>query len=269
MSLRLLIYNHEDKTALQKTYNLSDFAFTVQVFLIDENTLLCNMKYEEVIKISSVLHCEVYPFGSINDINLNDIGSFYTKSSRADNDKTNKIREKILMNIKNVPSIYFFDKKYGKQWIKLKDEFYKAINIAFNYISNEKEFGRFTLESKGGRQFNYDFKIIYTKKDGSQISAKLEFKCFSNNIKNLPQVLQLDDKKYSELFFGASYASFFYRKYLKDAFPDLTLPSEEQYIKYVSQVPTKRKIQGGDFFENIRSIYNEDKKSLRRLLISL
>jgi len=141
-----------------------------------------------------------------------DINTYFTTSSRDENDKTNKIRENVLKLISNVPPAYLNDAQYGAMWISVRD----AWSVALAQVARATGVPAYTsskVQMRGGRGYNYDADISYYNGDVVVGSAMIEFKNGGTNIDGLPQFLSLQAK--ADLFSGAeTYDVFYYKNYL-------------------------------------------------------
>ena len=117
-----------------------------------------------------------------------DIDVFYTTSSKALNDKTNKLRETIIETILHMNSktnTHFSHEIYGQKWKNTQLSLHQFIKTNFGA---DEEIGRgITLQKMAGRMFNYDFLL----KTPYRNDIKLEFKYNVDTISKLPQILSL------------------------------------------------------------------------------
>lgn len=168
-------------------------------------------------------------------ISVSDISSFFSISSRNENDATNKIREKVLKLICNPPKEFIEDEKFGNSWRLVHQEW----NNALKNIAEETDIPVYTsteITVKGGRNSNYDADILYY--NGIEIVAnrKIEFKNGGSSIDDLPQFLSLQAKI---ALFAETYDKFWYENYLDkylvcDALITESKPSLEVYLKSVT-----------------------------------
>lgn len=147
----------------------------------------------------------IYNLTTISD---EDIKLFIGKYKKQYNDFNNKKRELIIESIinKRVPNCFYNKSNYSREWNRIKNNIIKNIN---NYIKNlensinqnesNKDY-KYTIQSKGGRNFNYDFLLKYENN-----SIKFEFKFGCCKINDAPQLyspynpsyyLDLDFEKY-------------------------------------------------------------------------
>ena len=182
---------------------------------------------------------------NIQDIKAEDILCFVEKNSKSENDKINKIREKIIACICNEEmSIYLKDEKYGELWTSIKTKLESKLrNLC------EEEYYNFSIQSKGTMKYNYDFVVSYFNGDTLVTNKKIEFKHNVSNVKDLPQILELYDKdcKNKYKIFDYSYSEYYYDKYI-DKYIELMgedmnveKPSKEVYLKNVHKTTYKSK----------------------------
>lgn len=180
---------------------------------------------------------------------VSDISTFFTTSTRDNNDAINKVREEVLKVICNPPKEYLENIQFGKNWCKVYEEFKKALEK----IAQDTQIPTYTrteIEVKGGRNFNYDANIMYYNETNIVATRKIEFKKGGINIDELAQFLSLQVKFG---LFSETYDKFWYEKYL-DKYIKLDTgitevkPSLEVYLKNVSN--TKYSIT--PFFEQLK-----------------
>lgn len=143
--------------------------------------------------------------------------NYFNVSDKGNNDKFNKIREIIIINIINDK----FDKnyyKYSPRWNKLK-------TAIFKYLIPHT-----TIECipKAGRNNHYDFKIIYD--NGTE--HNVEFKFNACSIKEAPQFVS--PTKPSQ-YFDINFEEWFYDNYLNkiSLYGNLPLPDRDEYLKSI------------------------------------
>ena len=127
----------------------------------------------------------------------NAISCFFIATTRNANDATNKLREDILHNIRELPSEYFTDIEYGTQWSCVRNGWVSIIETICQVPSP-----MVGIKRMGGRKYNYDYELSY----GTNI-RKVEFKNGSNEIAKLPQFLSLPA---NDRLFPMSFAEFYY-----------------------------------------------------------
>lgn len=142
-------------------------------------------------------------------LNAEDILVFEYCKNKGDNDKNNKIRENVLLNI-NEPTYLSFtkDTRYGNMWLNIKNKW----NIFLKELYISDKYNSIVIKKKGGRNSKYDFEIEYM--NGKEVinTVRLEFKFNSKSIEALPQFLNLPES--ADILGGNSYGKFFYSKYL-------------------------------------------------------
>lgn len=168
---------------------------------------------------------------------VSDIDTFFTTSIKADNDATNKVREKVLSVLCNVPQEFVLHPEFGQRWCGVRDGFTEALRVlamqkAIPYTSMQ-------IKMKGGRGANYDAVVTYISE--GMIERKIEFKYGSKNICSLPQFLSLQAK--FDLF-PVTYDSFFWEKYLDkylgcDSGITEAKPARDDYLKRVTGTVAK------------------------------
>ena len=154
-------------------------------------------------------------------IQVSDINTFYNVSKKKDNDATNKIRERILETIVDVPLTFLEDEEYGAQWNEVKEKWCNIFETSILHI-----------ERKAGRKYNYDF--LCTLENGKKI--KVEFKYNCNNVTKLPQILSLST---STDIMSESYAEYYYDNYLS---------------RVISLMGVETKIKKPDYLRTIHTI---------------
>jgi hypothetical protein len=141
-----------------------------------------------------------------------DISTYFTTSSRDENDKANKIRENVLKLMSNVPVAYVNDAQYGAMWITVRDAWSQAL-AQIAVATGVPPYTSVKTSMRGGRGYNYDADISYYNGDKVVGSAMIEFKNGGTNIDGLPQFLSLQAK--AALFSDAeTYDVFYYKNYL-------------------------------------------------------
>jgi len=188
-----------------------------------------------------------------DNISVSDIEHFYNVSERKNNDNSNKIRERVIENINDIPSKFIKDKKYGEQWKEVISKF-------------QEIFGKDTKIKKfGGRKYNYDFEI----KSGNNIH-KVEFKFNCDKISKLAQFLSLGS---NSKILKESYSEFFYDNYLQKMVKVLgiksEIPGKNLYLKNVHSVnynihPIFQELKGKTNEES-DDIVNESIKSFLKM----
>lgn len=192
-------------------------------------------------------------------ISATDITSFFNASSRSENDASNKVREKILKQLSDIPQYFLADEEHGKFWTIVRNEW----NDALKRISNQTVYTSTQIELMGGRNYNYDANLKFFDGETLVTSRKIEFKNGGSNICNLPQFLSLQTKVG---LFKTSYDEFYYENYLdKYIACDIEIiepkPSLETYLSNVGS--TKYEVL--PFFEHLKnrgSFFKKDKNKV-------
>ena len=186
---------------------------------------------------------------------VSSITKFFSTSSKKDNDSTNIIRETILSNINNIPSIYLQKEytEYSNLWTILCSEWAIILTI----ITKGLVYTSYKIIHKGGRINNYDFMLSFYNDNILVKQEKIEFKYGSSSIDKIPQFLSLQARF---PFFTESYDKYYYENYLdKYIACDDTItepkPSIEIYLKYVTN--TNYNIL--PFFENLKNCEENNK----------
>ena len=168
-------------------------------------------------------------------MSVSDISTFFSTSTRNDNDATNKIRENVLKVICNPPKEYFDNVEFGNSWHIV----HRAWNDALKKIAENTSVPIYTsiqIKARGGRRFNYDADVMYYNGNILVANRKIEFKNGGTNISDLPQFLSLQAKIG---LFIETYDKFWYENYLDkylacDAAINQSKPSLESYLKSVT-----------------------------------
>ena len=137
-------------------------------------------------KITSSSNIKMYD--DQNNILIENIKWFYETGNKCDNDIVNKIREKIIEDIFNLPEYYFNHEVWGSKWINIKEKLLDMMKQLYLKQTGKNILDTITyiIKSKGGRGNNYDFEVIYS----DDIIAKLEFK-YGKDIFGYAQFLSL------------------------------------------------------------------------------
>jgi hypothetical protein len=161
---------------------------------------------------------------------MSQIDLFFASSSgtgRDNNDKSNKIREQILMNGFNGKTAEFCnDPEHGAKWRHVKDSFESSLRA----LGGE---GSMNVIARGGRNYNYDFEVVR-----SDCTHKVEFKFGGNSVESLPEFFNPAANK---AFHPELYADLFYTDHLP-AIADLyglTPPPKEDYMRHVYKNTSK------------------------------
>jgi hypothetical protein len=141
--------------------------------------------------------------GNMEKINESDILLFFNKSSKNDNDSSNKIREYIIFCLCNfkIPPHWFIDSTNSDKWALVNSELFKFIE------SINEGYGLFiNATHMAGRKNNYDFIFHFELEN-----IKVEFKFGASEISDCPQFLSVSSNNFVKL---TDYAEFFYDNYL-------------------------------------------------------
>jgi len=168
-------------------------------------------------------------------MSVSEITTFFSTSTRNENDAMNKVREKVLKVICNPPKEYLENAEFGNSWRIV----YQAWNDALKKIAEETNIPIYTstqIKVRGGRKFNYDADVIYYNGTTLVANRKIEFKNGGSNISDLPQFLSLQAKIG---LFPETYDKFWYEYYLDkyiacDSAITETKPSLQLYLKNVT-----------------------------------
>jgi hypothetical protein len=164
-------------------------------------------------------------------VNKSDITTFFTTSSRNDNDATNKKRENVLASLLTVPPDYLSDPTHGIQWRTVRDDWIRVLK-AFT-PDPEREA---TTKLMGGRKYNYDIDLSIKTNDANRY--KIEFKYGGTKITELPQFLSLQAKI---PLFPLTFPQFYYDNYIDkylstDEGITIPKPPLTQYLDMVTKV---------------------------------
>jgi hypothetical protein len=209
-------------------------------------------------KVKSITKAMAKAIPAVSIIKFEDIKAFYdTKQLKKDNDKNNKIRESIILDIGNnkIPEEWYSNEK----WSKLKESF---INVTKTLVTDD--YDHFTVIQKAGRNFNYDFIINFLdKSDNIVASRNVEFKYNCESITKCPQFLNRASKEFVKSY---CYAEFFYDNYINEICVLADIPKEEiidkeTYMKYVHNMKCDI-----DFFKKLRSKEAKIKKAKKEVV---
>ncbi len=183
-------------------------------------------------------------------LNVSDIETYFTTSTRNDNDSANKRRERVLEVLSSPPMEYLEDPVYGNQWQHVHREWITILK----HLADQTGISTYTttkIVMKGGRCYNYDADVLYY--DGLTLvgNRKIEFKNGGKCIDDLPQFLSLQTKFN---LFEETYHKFWYDHYLDkylecDTEIKEEKPSWQQYEKCV----TSTKYNVLPFFAELKS----------------
>lgn len=195
-------------------------------------------------------------------MSVSDITTFFSTSTRNENDATNKVREKVLKLICNPPKDYLENVEFGNSWRIV----YEAWNDALKKIAEETNVLIYTstqIKVRGGRKFNYDADVMYYNGTILVANRKIEFKNGGYNIGDLPQFLSLQAKIG---LFTETYDKFWYENYLDkyiacDSSITEVKPSLQLYLKNV----TSTKYTITPFFAQLKTrelFFQKEKKEV-------
>jgi len=148
-------------------------------------------------------------------------------SSRGDNDKNNKVRERVIASIINgaIPVEYYAINK----WYRMSAE----ISIFLKQIGGEN-YKSVSCVNKGGRKYNYDFDITFVNNDDSEKVCRVELKFNAKTIADTPQ--WVSPMKPSQYMSG-SFEEYFYDTdtYLPKLAEECgaTMPSKCEYLAQI------------------------------------
>jgi hypothetical protein len=182
--------------------------------------------------------------------------------AREMNDKFNKIRENIILNMNNIDSEFLEEQKYGDGWKFVKNKFEAALTKM-----TTEQYDKYIVKHMGGMNYNYDFIIQFISNDKMVEERKVEFKFNNSRLNDLPQFLELYDKNVKQQYnlCDVSYAEFYYENYL-DKYLDIdkniteSKPPKDIYLKNVSDIKYKH-----SFFKNMHENKNNFIKEKREL----
>ena len=182
-------------------------------------------------------------------MSVSDITTFFSTSTRNENDATNKVREQVLKLLCNPPKEYLEHPEFGKFWQIV----FHAWNDELKKIGEETGVPEYTstkIKVKGGRAFNYDGNVMYCNGTNVVATRTIEFKNGGSSIGELPQFLSLPAKFG---MFQEKYDKFYYENYLDkyiacDDEITETKPSLQLYLKNV----TSTKYDVAPFFAQIK-----------------
>jgi hypothetical protein len=162
---------------------------------------------------------------------------------RGQNDRMNKLRERILAVLVNPDRPFQTDSKWNEISSKLN-------NTLKGLYSGDVD--RMTLTPRGGRGNNHDFILKMFLSNETVFEMNLEFKYNAKTIAESPQYLSLP-AKYTQV----TYAEFFYDNYITqlcNLHPSLIAPSRSDYLKHVHQ-PVYEALP---FFKTLKTLKSSD-----------
>jgi len=184
-------------------------------------------------------------------MNVSDVRTFSQKSTRGNNDSTNKVRERVLLHLYTLPQSYpdYLDHpEYGPEWCSLYQSWHDAIKT-MAIKTGVPEYTSVDFVLKAGLRNHYDLDVFYGTLSGP-LCRKMEFKYGTTQIAKLPQILSLFA---SYPLFDETYDTFWYDRYLDRYIacdPGITVikPVRDLYLKQVTNFQHKNK----PFFEQLR-----------------
>jgi len=183
-------------------------------------------------------------------VNKSDITTFFSTSSRNDNDAANKKRENALASLLTVPADYLADPTHGHQWRTVRDDWVRVLKA----FTPDPETEAIT-KLMGGRKYNYDIDLAIKNSDTHH---KLEFKYGGTKITELPQFLSLQAKV---PLFPLTFPEFYYEKYIDQylaADEGLSVASKPPLAEYLEMV-TKVNYDVSPFFAQLKERENVNK----------
>jgi hypothetical protein len=193
------------------------------------------------------------------EINYYSIFHVFTKTSKAENDISNKKRELIIGSILNdcIPIDYF---KYSNKWKKFKYNIVECLTSLYNKKYPNTSISNINCKHKGGRNSNYDFIITI-----NDIEYKIEFKF---NVYNIEQTPQFVSPMKPSQYLSISYEEYYYDNYISklSQICDIPIPNRDVYLKQIhSPTPScmskfKTKYKNDKYGDKIRDLSKESIK---------
>jgi hypothetical protein len=164
-----------------------------------------------------------------------------SSNTRADNDKSNKIREDIIAQMTEIVKFeeYFSDTTYGEQWTNLRNKLQTCIRQIYYVDIQDKPFEYYKIKKMAGRVFNYDFNVLYYDENSSVIrEVHLEFKHGTSSLDKMPQFLSLNIRFD---MCPVSYEEYYYDNFINlyvtaDSGINIEIPEKTKYLKHVTNV---------------------------------
>ena len=169
-------------------------------------------------------------------VTVSDIKTFFTKSTRNENDLTNRVRENVLKIIHNPPKEYLEDSEFGTLWNLVHQQWNNALQkIAVD--TNIPHYTSIKIKARGGRRCHYDVDVMYYNENTLVANRKIEFKNGGKNIESQPQFLSLQTKFQ---LISITYCAFWHENYLDKYLacdPEITepKPAKDVYLKHVTK----------------------------------
>lgn len=154
-----------------------------------------------------------------NTVSFEDANLFYTASTRRKNDKTNKIRENIVVAITKdiIPDNWY----NNARWTSLRTGLFDY----YRNLCGTEEITSITIEKKGGRSHPYDFLV-----EINGTKYRIEFKYGADKIEKIPQFVS--PAKPSQ-YFSSSYEEFYYDNFLSKIEMGVIIPSRDVWLSQV------------------------------------
>ncbi len=172
----------------------------------------------------------------LDENNVASIKLFRTISKKSENDRINKIREKIIQKLfsNKINNKWTDHPVYGKQWKHIQEQ---ITNVILELGKNEC-YTSYKAISKGGRTNNYDFEITYLNEGNIIKQIHLEFKYNMDSLCALPQFLEVYDKEM--ILFPKQYAEYYYEnqltEFVKLCDGNIDIPEKTNYLDNVSDI---------------------------------
>lgn len=152
------------------------------------------------------------------------IDVFFTTAARGGNDAANKARELTLASIATEPA-----QPANSRHTLVREGWIAALK------SLCADADRFVVRQTAGRNYNYDFEVVYFCNSDVVATVKVEFKHNAREITGIPQFLSLGS---NALPFAVSYAAFYYDNYLRryiatDAGITAAVPERAAYLAQI------------------------------------
>ena len=146
---------------------------------------------------------------------------------RSNNDGNNKFRELTICSMPNFDESFYDDPEFGSDWIDFSHNFNKAMKMIC------PNFHSYTIEYKGGRNFNYDYLFTFLDESRNKIcDENVEFKYNATSIADTPQfVSPMNPSKY----LSQSFEAYHYDNYFKQFLLENNLPVPERNI-YINTI---------------------------------
>ncbi len=189
----------------------------------NEKVSKINLKYQKKKKKKKKKEEEKFQ----GEMNIDHIKAFTVRNTRGENDKTNKIRENIIVAIGNdeIDQAWFLH----MAWSNLNDEVKK-----YEIINSPDHYEKAKWEKKAGRKYKYDFELTYLRNGDVIKTREIEFKNNVMSVKGCPQfVSPTNPSQY--IVSEKPYEEFFYDKYLPQICKEYgrEVPKKEDYLKQI------------------------------------